>query len=122
MLELGADVGTLLYGLGNLPSGFLAAQPAVAQPIDECENLGHCFVDFGRNFLVEIETGKNLQKVPILPHRDIMLSREFQDLVSQIATSLGHQFRRPVFRRLVAQSYSLSWRITIRSQFLIPSR
>jgi flavin-dependent dehydrogenase len=46
----------------------------VTQPVNKRQDLRHRLVNLGGNFLVQIEAGKNLQKILVFTHGDIVLA------------------------------------------------
>src|SRR6266850_692624 len=68
----------------------------------------HHSIDFGRDFLFEIETGKNLQKLLVVTDRYIVEPRQLDDFFRKVAAPFGDEFWRKVLFCRVAQRDGLS--------------
>src|SRR5258705_13293230 len=73
----------------------------------------HHSIDFGRDFLFEIETGKNLQKLLVVTDRYIVEPRQIDDFFRKVAAPFGDEFWRKVLFCRVAQRDGLSMFVLI---------
>src|SRR6185437_5725135 len=67
---------------------------ASRQPQHEDQNLGHRLVEFGRNFVTELDIGQRAGQHLVLLYRDAMLFRDLDDLLADGTLALGdHRWR-----------------------------